>query len=243
MDQILPTALLLINVICLFQCPGIYNAARLRPVDPEKLSDKTFQLRFIVSAADAATFGAPDFCAPKGTKAANILLLKSGTASYRLRLVSDGGNLPSNRDAEARLIAAPCIVAVALAGGAAAQPYELVVTLVIERPGDRNNRAEGRHTLNVDKHIAGALAASAAVSVDITKPRGGEKKHPCTPFVGAVESAAPPCKRCKQLEQQVASFEKMKVALGNDKAETPPFDFDDNFDLAIATVFGDHSAV
>ena len=202
------------------QCSGRgqFNEERLVPTDKDALTDKIVQLRLSLSAADAVAFGAADFRAAKDTKGTNLLLLKSGTVSYRLLLASDGSNNPSNRDAEARLIAPPRIRTVALDSGGAAHPHELAVTLVVERPrrpGASPNRAEQRHTLTVEKADTRTIIAETSVTVTITKPRGGEKKRACTPPVGAVEPAAP---SCKQLEEQVASLEKVSAALLEENA-------------------------
>jgi hypothetical protein len=221
------------------QCSGKgnINAERHVPTDKDILTDKIFQLRLPLSAADAVAFGAADFRAAKDTEGTNIFLLQSGTVSYRLLLASDGSNNPSNRNAEARLVTPPRIRTVAIDGGGALHPHELVVTLVVERPrhpGASPNRAEQRHTLTVEKvdtritplhaHqlLAGAVRTATitnetSVTVTITKPRGGEKRAR-TPPVGAVESAAPSCKRCKQLEEQVASLEKGTAALREENA-------------------------
>ena len=153
--------------IRLLQCKGTFPSARLLPTDKDALANKVIQLRLPVSATDAK--GTNYVCAAKGTKATNSILLKSGAASYGLRLASHGGNNPSHCDAEARLIAPPRIRTMVLDGGGAAHPHALVVDLVIDRPGACPNRAEQRHTLTVEKHVAGALAASSAVSVSITK--------------------------------------------------------------------------
>jgi hypothetical protein len=108
--------------------------------------------------------------------------------SYRLLLASDGSN---NCNAEARLVTPPLIRTVAVDGGGAAHPHELVVTFVVERPrhpGASPNRAEQRHTLTVEKadtritplHAhqlpAGAVRtaiinAETSVTVKITKLR------------------------------------------------------------------------
>ena len=209
------------------QCSGKgqFNEERLVPTDKDALTDKIVQLRLSLSAADAVAFGAADFRAAKGTKGKNILLLKNSLrgldardVTVRLLLASDGSNNPSNRDAEARLIAPPRIRTVALDSGGAAHPHELAVTLVVERPrrpGASPNRAEQRHTLTVEKADTRTIIAVTSVTVTITKPRGGEKKRACTPPVGAVEPAAP---SCKQLEEQVACLEKVSAALLEENA-------------------------
>ena len=217
-DQLLPTALLIINVIRLLQCPSgltAYENAVAVGADADgvyHVRDGFFWLRLPISRADAIALRAGDL-APKNTSAsAPSTLGSSPAATFTITLASDPANKEKHKGSATKLRLKEVSVhdAPTIGGGGAANAHELVVYAQVE---NASGRACGKHSITVERRATPAVPATVHTAcLSIVRPREQRKKRAASPL------PLPPCKKCKQLEEQVASLDKMNTALRNDKA-------------------------